>query len=296
MKITNKANLPAPIVEAVRADTYSKGEADFSVTELLSPPWQAHLKRKHWDELEEDASDRIWALFGQMGHTLLERAAANLPDGSVEFSEKRLFVERNGKKISGQIDLCSMGKGGGLGIQDFKFTSVFTLKEGDEGRREWSEQLNLYAHLARENGYDVDWLEIIAVLRDWRKSELVKESWYPRSNVQTIPIKLWPSAKAEAFLLERLRLHTEEPSEVCSEEERWQRPNKWAVYKKGASRASRLFTTLQEARDFAKDPSTYDVTLREGIAIRCSDYCNVAQFCPYGRKITTKIGAFDEGS
>lgn len=295
MRVTNRAGLPDAIVRAVAADTYSKGESDFSVTELLSPPWQAHLRRKHWDDIEEDASDRIWALFGQLGHLAIERAAADEDNSRTIFSEKRLTIERLGKKISGQIDLCQYDDKFGIGISDFKFVTVFTVKEGEEGRKEWSEQLNLYAHLAREHGIDVDWLEIVAVFRDWRKSEVGKESWYPRKNVQAIPIKLWPEEKAEAFLLERVKLHSEEPFDVCSEEERWQRPNKWAVYKKGANRATRLFATYQEAATFATKDPLYEAVLREGEAIRCRDYCSVAKFCPYGSRTTTKIGAFDEG-
>ena len=36
--ITNVLNLPEAIVRAVTRDTYSKGQAEFSVTELLLPP------------------------------------------------------------------------------------------------------------------------------------------------------------------------------------------------------------------------------------------------------------------
>ena len=38
MILTNKHNLPEAIVAAIMNDSYTKGDADISVTELLSPP------------------------------------------------------------------------------------------------------------------------------------------------------------------------------------------------------------------------------------------------------------------
>ena len=105
MKITNKAGLPEAIVQAVRADPYDKGEARFSVTELIGPPIIRLLRQRHEDEVEEDAADRIWSLLGTAVHGVLERAASS-EDGNIEFIEKRLFIERLGVKIGGQIDLC----------------------------------------------------------------------------------------------------------------------------------------------------------------------------------------------
>ena len=70
---TNRAELPQAIVDAVKNDSYSKGEADISVTELLLLPRLAALREKHANEIVEDESDRIWSLFGQAMHTVLER-------------------------------------------------------------------------------------------------------------------------------------------------------------------------------------------------------------------------------
>ena len=91
MKLTNKLNLPQPLVDAVKNDSYTKGEkADVSVTQLIGPMQQIFLKRKHWDELEEDVSDLIWALLGQTMHTILERADISA------IKEKRLYLNVDG--------------------------------------------------------------------------------------------------------------------------------------------------------------------------------------------------------
>ena len=47
MKITNNANIPQPIVDAIKNDSYSKGKADISVTQLIAPAQIVALERKH---------------------------------------------------------------------------------------------------------------------------------------------------------------------------------------------------------------------------------------------------------
>ena len=64
MKLTNNYNLPETIVNVLKRPTYSKGKANISATELLNSPRVVQLKRKHWDDIEEDAADMVWSLFG----------------------------------------------------------------------------------------------------------------------------------------------------------------------------------------------------------------------------------------
>lgn len=76
MKITNKKNLSDAIVRSIQRDWYSgTGEKrDFSVTQLLNPAKIVLLTKRHFDDLEEDVSDRIFMLFGSATHAILERA------------------------------------------------------------------------------------------------------------------------------------------------------------------------------------------------------------------------------
>jgi hypothetical protein len=92
--------LPEAVYNAVRADDYTRGECDLSVTQLISPPRIVELRRRHEQELEEDASDRIWLLIGKVAHGILERAA---PSGAA-FTEERLFIDIDGWRISGAFD------------------------------------------------------------------------------------------------------------------------------------------------------------------------------------------------
>jgi len=99
MILTNKLGLPRSIENAVRNDPYSRGNADISVTGLIGPPRKRQLEIQFFDQITEDVSERIWALWGQIGHGILERAG----DGDA-IHEKRLFIERYGWIISGSFD------------------------------------------------------------------------------------------------------------------------------------------------------------------------------------------------
>src|SRR6476620_11388527 len=126
MKILNRLNLPQPLVDAVANDNYTGGSSDYSTTGLLQPPRIAQLKRVHRDKLTEDVADMIWALFGQVTHSIIERAATK------ELVEKRLFMEIAGKTISGQIDIWQDKI-----LWDWKTTSIYSGKDGP--KQEWIE-------------------------------------------------------------------------------------------------------------------------------------------------------------
>ena len=73
MIVTNKKNLPDAIVQAVKNDYYSKGDAKFSVTGLLQPPQVRRLMALNYDKLTTDVADEIWKLFGSAVHHILDR-------------------------------------------------------------------------------------------------------------------------------------------------------------------------------------------------------------------------------
>lgn len=259
--LTNRHNLPAPLVAAIRNDPYTAGASRISVTRLLQPPQMVKLSQGH--ESVEDASERIWALLGQAVHTVLERANTD-PDVVVE---KRLFSEVLGWLVSGQLDVYDRGR-----LSDYKITSVYSK----DGKIEWERQLNLLAALARRNDVPVSDLEIVAIFRDWRPKEALASD-YPDSQVKVIAVSLWEPEDAEAYLVERVRLHQLDDPPPCTDEERWKRPTKWALMAKGRKRAVKLF-----------DAKPFQLTLtdgqywepRIGSYIRCEGYCSVSKVCP----------------
>ena len=267
MLITNKAGLPDALVNAVRNDGYSRGQSDISVTQLIDSPFIRHLRQQHAAELTEDVSDRIWSLMGQSIHTILERA--NLT-GLVE---QRLFVEINGHKLSGQFDHLENGV-----LTDWKMTSVWAVVYG---KTEWGKQLNVLAYLCRLKGLTVNSLQIVAILRDWSKSKAGKEDNYPDTQVVTIPITLWTPERQEEYVLERINAHFHDGTIPCTDDERWVKPGKFAVMKKGRKSALRLLDSKEEAEKWVvENGEGTEIVERPATFNRCELYCNVNQFCP----------------
>lgn len=293
MRYTNKTNLPQGIFEALVKDTYDGVKDDpnsISVSALMNPPLQRQLYIKHNSEIVEDASDRLWSVFGSAVHAVLNNIS-----GDGRLKECRFSQDVQGMKVNGQPDLFDIGRGI---LEDYKVTSVWSLVFGQkdkDGKVEWERQLNCYAWLLRKAGYVVNKMQIIAILRDWNKSNAQKDEDYPRSPIQIIQIKDWGFADQERYVMERVSAHKsaqEVPIEqvpICGDEERWFRPGKFAVQQEGKSKAERLLDTKEEAEKFVKgmtEKAQKSVTIveRKGIDTKCANYCSVARFCSYGKQ------------
>lgn len=284
MKLTNKQNLPQSVINAVKRDPYNN-QGTLSVTTLIKPPQMVRLEKEHFNEIEHDVSDSLWALYGQSIHHILERSV-----GVGDRAEERLYMDVDGVKISGQFDLFTKENI----LQDYKFTSVWSVKDClKNGKTEWEQQLNILAALfAHTYGlYFVKKLQIIAFCRDWRNSEMLRDpQGYPRK-VEVIDVPMWSTEEAMNFIKERIWLHKQEDPEPCTDEERWIVPGKWAVMKKGRKSALRLLDTEGHALQWCLENGhvkNEDAKLVAGIIIeerptkynRCEGYCNCSKFCP----------------
>jgi len=263
--ITNKHGLPEALVRAVQNDPYSAGASDISVTKLIDSPQRRQLLMNHVALIEEDVSERIWSLLGQAVHHILERA------GTDTMVEERLYAEVDGWTLSGQFDRLHLAS---KTLSDYKVTTTYKAK-GDDN---WTRQLNVLRWLAFQNGLIVDHLEIVAIFRDFRKSEVDRNPEYPQQAVKVIPVSVWPLDETEAYIRERVRLHqlaqAGEAEVWCSDEERWYTGDKWALVKPGGKRALRV---LDEKPD--EVPEGLVLEHRPGIYRRCEQYCEVAKWC-----------------
>ena len=280
MKLTNHLSLPPSVVRAVSNDSYNAQDSDHTVTSLLKPPFMRKLQVEHADDIVEDVSDRIFSLIGQATHTILERAADDTC-----IVEQRFFVERLGLKISGQADFIDLEN---RCLSDYKITSRHVVSGAIKPEHE--QQLNCLRLLAEENGIPpLQRLEIVAILRDFSKMRVGREKDYPKSQVAVIRSPIWPKEAAEAFLLERIKAHQNPNPPLCTAEERWQKPERYAVMQKGKKRATKVY-------DDAKMAANHVATLGNGAKVetrpseptRCMHYCNVAQFCSFGKQWLNK--------
>jgi hypothetical protein len=273
MKLTNRLNLPSSIYNAVARDPYHKGDAHISVTGLIGPARKRQLELQHGDQLTEDVADRIWSLMGQITHGILERHDS---DG---LTEERLYIERHGWRISGQFDRVLLEEGL---LQDYKLTSTYSVKDGV--KPEYEAQANLYALMLREHGHEIRRAQIVAILRDYQKSKALHDMSYPQAPVVVMDVNLWPADLVETFIQVRLKAHgdAQHVLPLCSPEERWERPSKFALVKEGNKKATSLHDTLEDAnRAMACTPKgvAFRIDERPAEPIRCAQYCSARPVC-----------------
>ena len=73
MHYTNSKMLPLYILRGIQQSwQHSKGDAEFSVTELLQPPKVRALKMLYADKITEDYSDSVASFIGTSVHKMLE--------------------------------------------------------------------------------------------------------------------------------------------------------------------------------------------------------------------------------
>jgi len=278
MKYTNKFNLPESIVNAVKRPSYSRGKSQISVTQLINSPRIVALRERHAEDIEVDVSDQVWALFGSAVHHILEQGA-----GETHLVEERIFTELDGWVLSGAVDVQVCHSDGTRTIQDYKVTRAYSVLTE---KKEWEEQLNIYGYLVSHKA-PVRNLEIIAIVRDWSRMEALRNPDYPPCPFHTIQIPQWSKEKTEAFIRDRLNQHKSAYADaqlggdlpLCTEEDMWSRPTVWAITKQGATRATKLCQSEEEAQTVAATMKNVHIVKRPGERIRCANFCDVKPFC-----------------
>lgn len=242
MIITNKLGLPQAIVDAIANDPYDDEDTGWiSVTRLIDPPRIRILAQEYGNEIEEDASERIWALLGQSVHTILERA------GGGRVVEQRFRATMRTRELTGRVDLVDHD---GI-LWDYKVTGAWAVI--GEPKAEWVKQLNVLAWLLRQNGIEVTGLRICAIVRDWTQYKATGRSTYPASPVVVVDIPMWSNADQDAYVRaamsehiaqsDAFRLDWAEPA-LCSPADRWTDAS-------GKSRRCESYCPVRSVCDFA---------------------------------------------
>lgn len=296
MILTNKFGLPDTIVNVLKRPQYTKGNSHISVTELLSPPQIVQLRAKHEAEIEQDASEMVWSLFGTAVHNILEHGKDDH-----HIVEERIFTEYDGWRISGQIDLQEVYEDG-IAIKDYKVTSAWSVQQE---KTDWRTQLNIYAWLLeRAKGVEVKSLQIVAIIRDWNRRDAVNKDGYPKAPIVTIDIPIWSHEEQEALIKKRINEHSEASLSAqighdlpqCTAEDMWEKPTTYAVKKIGGVRAKKVFDNKKDAEALWNTLKDHEIETRPGGRTRCSGFCNVSQFCSqYQQYLQQNQQTFESG-
>lgn len=290
MKLTNRHNIPETIINVLTRPTYTKGAAHMSATELLSSPRIVQLKHKYWDNLEQDASEMVWSLFGSAVHQILEHGR-----GENHIIEERISTDIDGWRLSGAIDLQEVSEEG-ITISDYKVTSAWAAMAE---KADWHSQLNIYAWLiSKVKRVPVVKAQIVAIIRDWSAREAASKDSYPAAPIIVIDIPLWTMEDQESFVRARIDAHSQAhfASETgdslppCSSDDMWEKPTMYAVRKEKNKRATYVFPHKEEAEHVLKSMGEgYVVDVRPGERTRCERFCSVSKFCDqYHKYLETK--------
>jgi len=286
MIITNKYNLPQTFVNIMRRPTYTKGKANLSATELINSPRIVQLRKLHEDKIETDVTEMVWSIFGTAIHGVLEHGKDDN-----HLVEERLHTEIDGWKISGAIDLQIVNEDGSITINDYKTCAAWSVMNE---KIDWEYQLNIYAWLVeRVKKKPISKLEIVAIIRDWNRRDVVNKAGYPDAPIKVVPIQLWPFEHREKFIQDQITLHSNALFELetgdelphCTPEQMWEKPTTYAVKKIGGIKARNVCATQEEATskiaEYGKD---YEIEERQGERTRCANFCSVRDFCSQWRE------------
>ena len=281
MIITNKLNMPDAFVQAIQNSRHNADKC-LSATTLLKGTKEIILTDRHFDEIEIDASEEVWAVFGTAVHSILEHQEDEA------FKEESFSVDVLDYKVTGKVDRYDMKN---ETIEDWKTASIWKVmfKNFDD----WKKQGLIYTWLLRQSGLNVRHIRFIALLKDFSKSESRKNSNYPQSPVYIYEFdptedeltSIEAEIKDKVFKVSQDTDKKDDEIAECSPYERWTSPERYAVMKEGRKSAVKVFDLECEAENFIneieKDKDKYSVETRKGIDRKCDDYCPCYKFCSY---------------
>ena len=281
MKVTNKLGLPQAFVDAVSVERHNQ-KGCYSATTILHGTCETILTERHYDELEVDASESIWAVFGTAVHFVMESQDTST------LKEQFYSVDVLNSKVTGRVDSYDQNT---KTIHDFKTASVWKVQFEDF--EDWRKQGLIYAWLMKKNGFEVSKCEFIALLKDHSKSKAKTDSNYPQLPTYKYCFDVTEEnlAEIEKFIfakvsdLEKAEAIPDESLAPCTKEERWATSGKWKAKKEGRKTALKVCDTEEEARAFIKDVAGGYVEFVDGSSKKCEDYCICKNFCPFYKKL-----------
>ena len=281
MKVTNVMGLPQAFVDAVSVERHNE-KGCYSATTILHGACETILQERHYDEIEVDASDSIWAVFGSAVHSIFEKQNTG--------TEKEAFYSFpvSHSKVTGRVDSYDPQT---QTLHDFKTCAVWKIIYQDFD--DWYKQGMIYAWLMKKNGVEVKRCEFIALIKDYSKSKAKVDQNYPQLPTYIYRFDVTEKAleEIEKFIfdkvseLEKAELLSDEELTPCTKEERWATEDKWAIMKAGRKTALKVCSSEEEAKSLMETMGGTDIEFRQGESKKCSDYCTVCQFCPFYKSL-----------
>jgi hypothetical protein len=282
MKTTNNLGLPEAFVKAVSNVRHNK-PGTLSATTLLQGTKQIVLFDRHFDELEQDAADLVWATFGTAYHSIMEKQEDD------SFKEEYFETNVANWKVTGRVDRYDLEN---EILEDWKTASVWKViyKSFDD----WKAQGLTYAWLMKKAGLNVKKCRFIALLKDHSKKDAKYKADYPQKPVYIFSFDvteqdLEETEKRITSKIEQINAAYklgDDDIEPCSPEERWETAPKYAVMKPGRKTALKVFDVRADADLFLMEqPAGCFIEERKGECKKCMDYCPCKEFCNFYKSL-----------
>ena len=283
-KWTNTYNLPEPLAQAAMRDEHVR-TGDYSISETCNPTQLAVLRRRYEDKITRDVSDMLWIILGKGIHFVIEKFKGGKHQLLEHHMKFTVAMGKDSKTVSGTLDYFDTKK---LEIHDWKVTGIYKVVKGNMA--DWKKQLNRYRLACIRTGLPAAKKLINqCIIRDWMKRDIVKPD-YPKVPFVPISQEIEPLEDVEFQLaldvaaLETGKTLSDEVLAIqfpCSQEDRWAKPDVFAVCKtEGRAVPKGVHYDRQAALDMhAEKGDGYHVEHRPGENTRCESYCEVRPFC-----------------
>lgn len=285
MKITNNLNAQPAYVLMATEGNYRPKEDRIGVTGLIISPLIRQLQLNRWDEIVVDVADMLERLDGIAWHEKLEPYVIKTGGKA----EVKWELPIDGLTLVGKVDADY-----GNELQDHKKYKAFAFcrKAYKDTISKIEAQLNVLRYLKYAcEGKVAEKLTLCTYIKDFSANKALQEDDYPKK-IDSINIKVWDMEEAALYIRQRLALH-KRTDYTCSDEDKWVRPECWAVMKKDGKKAERLLNTLPEAeayivqRKWTNDYATGKVYVeqRKTQPINCLNYCPARSVCDFTRSL-----------
>lgn len=287
MHYTNYSDIPLPLAVWLAADTGYDLKYDpevISATTLMKPIRSVILSRRLLEEQEQgtiDVNDLVQANLGTAVHTAVEDtwlyhreaglknlgvskaivddirlnpdSPADAPDPDlILYMERRSFREIQGQKqmwrVSGKFDIVWQGR-----VADIKTTKTYNYIAGTNDDK-YALQGSIYRWLNPDIIED-DYIDVYMLFTDWSELKAKADPKYPQNRIITRTLPLLSMEETESYVRSRItemEMHMDKPNDdlpLCTPEELWMDPPKWAFYrdKTKTARATKLYDNAAEA-------------------------------------------------
>jgi len=302
MRFTNDQGLPGSLHQFLQWNDYNASgvKFDISATKLLDSPLIAQHWRNHGKDVVEDSATRLYSAMGSGIHSRFE--SANAANANVVMEKRFTWTfdhpidddTREDVKplvLSAQIDAYEVPT---KTLADLKTVSAWKIDNQDYDSFE--RQLNIGSYLMRKNGWQVDRLQVYALIRDWSRARQGERN-YPNQPIHVIDIPLWSEDEQLAYITERLAMHFDDSEKSCTDKDMWAKPATFAVKDSKKKRALRVLPSKEQADSWIKSQGLsgktgISIEDRPAVYARCESYCAFGKMgvCPQYNSRQTQGG------